>query len=169
MRISSIALLIALVSLPVHAAEPVARLTLTYLAGPRLTGGVNAESLAVGNLQTPWIQPFPTPNGSKLTDTVEALRRNTFMVYTTAEVDSAINEAGKSLESHINARLDANEGKLRGDVVRAVDALPQRVLSETAAQAIKDAVLQQIRDEMKQMRKELEDEIARLQKPPAAK
>lgn len=96
----------------------------------------------------------------------QMLPGGTFFVYTTGEVDQAIAKSSTeiaqrhdALAQQVATSLQQTDAKLRQEVIRAVDALPQRILSDAAAQAIKDAVLQQLREEMAQLRKDLEARI----------
>lgn len=94
------------------------------------------------------------------------VRDGTFSVFDTGEVDQRIrdaktelNQRQDALKQEVTQTLQDNEARLRADVLKAVDNLPQRIISDTAAQAIKDAVLQQLRDDIAQLRTELQQQI----------
>lgn len=100
----------------------------------------------------------------------EMRRLALFTVYTTAEVDAEIAKAiqktttetiqrHEALTTLVDQKLLDTDTRLRAEVVRAVDQLPQRVLADAAAEALKEAVLQQLRDELAQLRNDLQSQI----------
>ena len=98
-------------------------------------------------------------SGVPLSQVDDRLKKEIFRVYTVAEVDDRL----ASITKRVDTQLKANQELLGADLVKSIDSIPQRILADTAAQAIKDAVLLQIREDMAQMRKDLEAEIGALQ------
>ena len=135
------------------AAEPVARLTICS------TGGAGFNWYFVANYQgcNPAVNYTPPM--------VQALMNETFKVYTTGEVDSTVAEIKKrhdDLVSDVDSKLLAAETRLHRDVVNTIDGLPPKILADTAGQAIKTEILRQLREDMAQMRKDLQTQIDEL-------
>lgn len=121
--------------------------------------------ITIANMHTFEVQPEPVP--PSLRSTVDnMMKSSSFTVYTTSEVDAALQKTSTDLTTRheqlvttVEQKLQANEEKLRSDVLEAIDDLPKAILSQTAVEAIKEAILVQLRAEMQQLRADLENQI----------
>lgn len=161
MRLKMLVACMLLVSGSVDAAETVVRMKLRV----RDTGFI--PEISIANMQD------LTPNDSvpaQFKSVVDDLiRTSTFTVYTAGELDVALQKTTSELTARheqlitiVDQKLQASDEKLRADVIKAINDLPQAVLSQTAVEAIKEAILAQLRDEMQQLRADLESQITEL-------
>lgn len=97
-------------------------------------------------------------------------------VYTVAQVDSRINNLNSKIdnvnsnlnslissEAAVNLRIEQTiektEARFNNLVKESIDKLPQRLLSEEAKNALKEAVLADIRIELATLRKDMQSQI----------
>lgn len=90
----------------------------------------------------------------------------TFSVYTASEIDEALHNqsaattvAQAEADSRTDRKLVEFATTLRAEMVQAIAALPQRILMREAGQALKDAVLLDLRQELAQLSADLEAKI----------
>lgn len=94
-----------------------------------------------------------------------------FEVYTVDEINDIVNRANNRMDSvaddkarEVNRNLSAIETRLRKELVDSVNNIPQKVLSDAAGTALKDAVVLELREGLNQMRQELQTQIDELKR-----
>lgn len=102
-----------------------------------------------------------------------------FLVYTTDEVDQRFGSTTQSIDAvrntvadlsqrlprEVDEKLAQQATVLRGEVVNAINALPQRVLMDAMADAFKAAIVQELRAEIEVLRGRIADLEGRLPTP----
>lgn len=85
-----------------------------------------------------------------------------FWVYTAAETEAKIAASVGQIAQSTNEQLAATEARLKAEVKESIDKIPQRLLSDEAKAVLKDAVLAELRQELAQLRLELQRQIDEL-------
>lgn len=140
-----------------YGAEPVAKLCFVQ---PGLGGSTYGAMYALGNNRlmaaenNPGCEPVPDISrmpASTFRNIVDIMLAQTFSVYTTAEVDAALKQNASLLEERMNEKVQSTEKELRAEVIKAIDALPQRILADVGGQALKDAIITELRAEIERL------------------
>lgn len=166
LRIASWTVIAAFAGTNAIAAERVARFRQITVSGNE----VSSPIVFLGRNETEQLMVsfFFNQNPAPLVQ--QEFARTTFTVYRTEEVDERLATERRTTdaslaatERSVEAKMTNFETALRADVVRSLDAIPQRVLAHEAGEAIKAAVIEQFRQELAQLREELKAEIRALQ------
>lgn len=93
-----------------------------------------------------------------------------FEVYTVQETNAMRDDLKGQIDSFtkqggvVDQKINAAESRLMGQVKHVLDAMPQLLLSEQAKDAIKTAVLNAEKDELNQIRHDMQGQIDELKK-----
>lgn len=89
-----------------------------------------------------------------------------FSVYTVAEIDSGLQPLKEAIAANrdsitqvsasVPQQIAKSEALLRRETTDAINALPAKILADAAAQAIKSAIVQDLRAEMDSLRRQVE-------------
>lgn len=137
---------------------------LVSLGGPLCMG---AERVMYLSKDAPYGGVLSAPPGhqwfwhGKILHSQTDLATVTFSVYTTAEVDTRVKTltdgvaenaaAIKTATERCTAQVNGLEKEIRDEVTSAIDKLPQRVLTDVAAQALKDAAIEYLKAEIERL------------------
>lgn len=76
-----------------------------------------------------------------------------------AHIDSVAKQVGS-----VDQKINAAESRMMGQVTRALDAMPQLLLSDQARDAIRTAVVSVEKDELSQIRRDMQKQIDELKR-----
>jgi hypothetical protein len=92
-------------------------------------------------------------------------RSDTFLVYTTSDIDTKINTLNARIDQSRDSAvvlLRVTERQLRSEIVDGIASIPQRLLTDQAKAEIIEAIMQRVRAEMDLLRKDVDKQITAL-------
>ena len=98
------------------------------------------------------------------------LGNNSFEVYEVSEIDQIQTNLQNQITSVvadkgiIDTRIKASEERLNEQVVKSINGISQRILSEEAAKILKQTVLTELREELQQLRRDMQLRLMNLRR-----
>ncbi|HET6419313.1 MAG TPA: hypothetical protein VFG19_04100 [Geobacteraceae bacterium] len=96
---------------------------------------------------------------SSLFEVYTVQETNAMMDDLKAQIDSVAKQAG-----NVDQKINAAESRMKGQVTRVLDTMPQLLLSDQARDAIRTAVMSVEQEELSQIRRDMQKQIDELKR-----